>query len=144
MSNNTFRLAEHYLPIQHQIIGYDGDISALYAELGECVTEYLFLSHLVEKLESHSCCENLLTIAHQLLDFELPQFQPPELIPLYDGPRFFKGEIVYFADNALVVKITSYQFPTWQLLLTVVVRREYALFPSVHQQSHFVFSVVSL
>lgn len=144
MPNNTFHLAEHYTPIQRQILDDSEDINTLYEEHSERVTECLFLTQLVENLESHSCHENLLTIAHHLLDFELPQFQPPGLILLYDWPRFFKGEIVYFADNALVVKITSYQLPTWQLLLTVVVRSEYVLFPSVHQQSHCECSVVSL
>lgn len=144
MYNNTFRLAEHYLPIQRLIFDECEDINTLNEEYGERVTECLFLTQLVESLESCSCVENLLPIAHQLMDFELPQFQPPELIPLYDGPRLFNGEIVYFSNGALVSKITSYQYPTLQLLLTVVERRTFALFHDVHAQSHFEFSATSL
>ncbi|WP_434362480.1 hypothetical protein NF212_19450 [Parasalinivibrio latis] len=144
MSRNTFRLAEHYAPIQSQIFDEREDINALHEKYGERVAECLFLSHIVEKLESQFCGENLLAIASQLIEFELSRFQPPELIPIDEGQNFFKGEIVHFSDSALVLKINSYQFPTWQLLITVVARSVFALFPNIHQQSHFEFSAVSL
>lgn len=144
MPINTFGLADHYTPIQRRIFDDSTAINTLYEEHGERVTECLFLSQLVESLDSQSCSANLLAIASYLIDFELSQFQPPELIPLYEGPRFFKGEIIYLSDDALVSKITSNQFPTWQLLLTVVVRREYSLFPNVHPRLLVEFSAVSL
>ncbi|MEH0691092.1 hypothetical protein H4F17_18865 [Vibrio cholerae] len=144
MPNNTFRLAEHYTHIQHRISDDSEDINKLYEKNGNCVAECLFLSHLVENLELQSCGESLLAIASQLIDFELPQFQLPEVITLYDGPIFFKGEIVYFSNEALVSKITSNQFPTWLLLITVVARNVFTLFPNVQCQTHFDFSAVSL
>ncbi|MGL0930725.1 hypothetical protein ACSTDZ_17010 [Vibrio vulnificus] len=144
MPNNTFRLAEHYTYIQHFITDDGEDINKLYEKHGECITEYLFLAHLAESLESQSCGKSLLAIASKLIDFELPQYQLPELIPLYDGPIFFKGEIVYFSNEALVSKITSNQFPTWLLLITVVARSVFTLFPNVQSQTHFEFSAVSL
>lgn len=144
MPNNTFRLAEHYIAIQHQISHNGEDISRLYEKYGESVTECVFLSHLIEKLEFTSCGDSLLTIASQLIEFELAQFHPLELIPIYEGARYLKGEIVYFSDNSLVSKITSYQFPTWQLLLTVVARTTFTILPNVKSQTHFEFSVVTL
>lgn len=144
MYSNTFRLAEHYLPIQRLIFDEGGDINTLNEEYGERVTECLLLTHLVENLESLPCSESLLAIASKLIDFELPQYQLPELIPLYDGPIFFKGEIVYFSNEALVSKITSNQFPTWLLLITVIARSVFTLFPNVQSQTHFEFSAVSL
>ncbi|GLR74083.1 hypothetical protein [Aliivibrio sifiae] len=146
MPNNTFRFAMHYFAIQHQIFHNCEDISRLYEKYGESVTECLFLSHLIEKLEFASCGDSLLTIVSKLIEFELMHFQPPELMPLYDynGQRYFKGEIVYLSDNAFVSKITSNQFPTWELLLTVVARATYSVLPNVQRQIHFEFSVVTL
>lgn len=144
MSNKTFRLAEHYLPIKHLIFNENEDQSTLQEEYGECVTECLFLSHLAENLESQSCSESLLAIASQLMDFELPQFQLPELIPLYDEPVFFQGEIVYFSNKAVVVKITSYQSPAWQILLMVVKKTTYSVLPHFKPQTHIELSAVSL
>lgn len=146
MPTYTFHLAEHYIAIQHQISHNGEDISKLYEKYGESVTECLFLSHLIEKFEFTSCGDSLLTIASQLIEFELMHFQPPELMPLYDynDQRYFKGEIVYLSDNALVSKITSNQFPAWSLLLTVVARSTYSLLPDVKWQTHFELSTVLL
>ncbi|HGF7227896.1 TPA: hypothetical protein AB5B86_003315 [Vibrio cholerae] len=144
MSNKTFRLAEHYMPIQLRIFDDVDDIDPLYEEHGECITECLFLSHLAESLESRSCHESLRAIAGELIEFELTKFQPPELIPIYNGPKLFKGEIVYFSYNVLVAKITSYQFPTWQVLLTVVERTTYSILPNFKSQAHIELSAVSL
>ncbi|WP_373433522.1 hypothetical protein ACEO96_14975 [Vibrio anguillarum] len=88
MHINTFRLAEHYTHIQYFITDDGEDINKLYEKHGECITECLFLSHLAESLESQSCGESLLAIASKLIDFELPQYLLPELIPMYDGPIF--------------------------------------------------------
>ncbi|HDZ3707459.1 TPA: hypothetical protein RSW70_003317 [Vibrio cholerae] len=144
MSNKTFRLAEHYTHIQHFITDDGEDINKLYKKHGECITECLFLAHLAESLESRSCHESFSAIAGELIEFELAKFQPPELIPIYNGPKLFKGEIVYFSYNALVAKITSYQFPTWQVLLTVVERTTYSVLPNFKSQAHIELSAVSL
>ncbi|MFA0088026.1 hypothetical protein [Vibrio sp. 10N.261.51.F12] len=145
MSYNTFRLAEHYTSIQHQIFDDRDNIGSLYEKLGDCVTEYLFLSHLVKKIESISCEQNLLAIISQLIEFELAQFQPLGLIPIHkEGPRCFNGEAVYLSNDCLVIKVSSYQFPTWQVLLTVVARTIYSDFPNTQMQTHFEFSGVTL
>ena len=145
MSNCTFRLAQHYTSIQRQIIHDRDEINSLYEKLGDCVTECLFLSHLVKKLESVSCKENLLALMSQLMEFELAQFQPPDLIPIHrEGPRCFNGEAVYLSNDCLVIKLSSYQFPTWQLLLTVVGRTIYSDFPNTQMQTHFEFSGITL
>ncbi|MGR5258645.1 hypothetical protein ACPV5Q_01625 [Vibrio astriarenae] len=144
MSTNPFRLANHYIPMQRRIFDDCEDIGQLYEEQGEHLTECLFLSCLVENLESQSCAENLLAIAHQLFNFELPPFQPTQLIPIYSGQGLFQGEIVYFSDNALVLKVSTYQFPTWQLLLTIVIRETFTLIPNIYSQTIFEFSGVTL
>ncbi|OEE32799.1 hypothetical protein ACODG7_15590 [Vibrio anguillarum] len=144
MHINTFRLAEHYTDIQHFITDDGEDINKLYEKHGERITECLFLSHLAESLESNFCHESLHTIASGLIEFELTKFQPPELIPIYNGPKLFKGEIVYFSYNALVAKITSYQFPTWQILLTVVERTTYSILPNFKSKADIELSAVSL
>jgi hypothetical protein len=145
MSNCPFRLAQHYSSIQHQIIHDRNCIISLYEKLGDCVTECLFLSHLVKKLESVSCEENLLAIISQLIEFELTQFQPLGLIPIHkEGPRLFNGEVIYLAHECLVIKVSSYQFPSWQVLLTVVARTIYSDFPNTPMQTHFEFSGITL
>ncbi|MGR3113241.1 hypothetical protein ABMY05_17200 [Vibrio vulnificus] len=144
MHINTFRLAEHYTDIQHFITDDGEDINKLYEKHGERITECLFLSHLAESLESRSCHESLSAIAGELIEFELAKFQPQELIPIYIGTKLFKGEIVYFSYNALVAKITSYQFPTWQILLTVVEKTTYSILPNFKSQAYIELSAVSL
>ncbi|EOC5885998.1 hypothetical protein ACRJTH_002695 [Vibrio vulnificus] len=144
MHINTFRLADHYMPIQRHIFDDGIDINTLYEKHGECITECLFLSHLAKSLESRSCHGSLCSIAGELIEFELTKFQPPELIPIYNGPKLFTGEIVYLSNNALVAKITSYQFPTWQILLTVVGRATYSILPDFKSQAHIELSAVSL
>lgn len=145
MSYCTFRLAEHYTSIQRQIFDDRDNISSLYEKLGDCVTECLFISYLVKKLESVSCEQSLLAIISQLIEFELAQFQPLGLIPIHkEERRCLNGEAVYLSNDCLVVKVSSYQFPTWQVLLTVVARTIYLDFPNTQVQTHFEFSGVTL
>lgn len=144
MSNNAFRLEKHYTPIQQRILDNREDIDTLHDEYGELVNECLFLSCLVENLESLSCDINLLSIVSQLIEFELSQFRPHDLAPIYEGKCFFRGDIIYCSDNVLVLKVTSNQFPTWQILLTAVARITSTILPNIDLQTHFDFSAVTL
>lgn len=144
MTNNTFRLAEHYTPIQQKIFDNRKGVNALYSEYGELVDECLFLSRLIENLKSLPHDKNLLSIASPLIEFDLPQFRPYDLLPIYEGESFFRGEIIYFSGNVLVLKVTSIQFPLWEILLTVVARVVSAVLPNVELKTHFEFSAVTL
>ncbi|PSW71890.1 hypothetical protein C9J41_19155 [Photobacterium sp. GB-50] len=144
MTNNTFRLAEHYTPIRQKILDSHKDMDTLHNEYGELVDECLFLSRLIENLKLLSCTEKLLSIASPLIEFELPQFRPHDLVPIYEGESFFRGEIIYYSDNVLVLKVTSNQFPIWEILLTVVTRVTSTVLPNFELKTHFEFSAVTL
>ena len=154
MPFNTFHLAKHYTPIQQQIFDNRKGIDTLYKEYGELVNECLFLSRLIEKLKlllnsDNKYDKNLLSIVSQLIEFELSQFRPYDLVPIYEGQNdegqnFFRGEIIYCSDNALVLKVISNQFPTWKILLIVVARITSTILPNVELQTHFEFSAVTL
>lgn len=144
MTNNTFRLTEHYTSIQQKIFDNREGVNALYSEYDELVDECLFLSHLIENLKSLPYDKNLLSIASPLIEFELSQFRPHGLVPIYEGESFFRGEIIYYSDNVLVLKVTSKQFPIWEILLTVVARVTSAVLPNVELKTHFEFSAVTL
>lgn len=123
MKSQKLGLDEQYHNIQHCILNKTQSTTVLHQQYGDRYDLCLLFTELIDDVIIFEDSEDTLSIARQLLRFELANFAPFGFVaPLDYIDNIYVGEIIYAVEGLAIVKVESVKFPSYCFIATIVNR----------------------